>query len=133
MVASIAISAIPLFAGHVTWWRAAAHFLGFTGMAGKSRRQDERRAVSAIAMAIMANAFLRAILGEVVAWTAGRHAVSLALLFCLVASALFKQPFVDVYGAGPRGLFQWEQVIANVAGSILGALGSQTPAAWVAG
>src|SRR3989338_2290861 len=159
MLASIAVSAVPLFAGHVTWWRAVAHFLGFAGMAAwlvslLSRDQGERIedslprilmaatagigviwlanhagkmsgvAASAIAMAIMVGAFLRAILGEVVTWPARRYSVSLTLLFCLVVSGLWEllnQPFVDAYGAGPRGLFQWEQVIADTAGTVLGA------------
>lgn len=159
MVVSVVLSLIPLAAGHVTWWRAAAHFMGFTGMAAclvslLSRTQGERIedslprlllaatagigliwlanqagkmsgvAASAITMAIIVGAFLRAILGEVVTWTAGRHAVSLTLLFCLLLSGLwelFNQPFVDVYGTGPRGFFQWEQVIADATGAVLGA------------
>lgn len=158
MMVSVALSLIPLFAGHVTWWRAAVHFVGFAGMAAclvslLSRTQGEHiedslprllvaaaagvatiwlanhtgrmsgPAASAMAMAIIVAAFLRGILGEVVSWTAGRHSVSLTLLFCLLLSGLwelFNQPFVDAYGAGPRGLFQWEQVIADATGAILG-------------
>ncbi|MEV1965830.1 hypothetical protein ABZR56_05125 [Pseudomonas aeruginosa] len=156
---SIAISAIPLLAGNVMWWRAIAHFVGFAGMAAclvslLSQAQGKRieeslprlllaatsgvgvtwlanRAgvmsapmAAAIAMLMIFGVFARVTIGEIVTWTAGRYALSLTLLFCLVGSwlwELYNQPFVDVYGTGPRGHFQWEQLLADAAGSIIGA------------
>ena len=156
---SIALSAIPLFAGSVLWWRAVAHFVGFAGMAAclvsllsqaQGKRLEESlprlllaasagtgvvwlanqsgimsgTAAAAITMAMLLAAFAHATMGEIVTWTAGRYALSLTLLFCLAISwlwELYNQPLVDVYGTGPRGTLQWEQLLADAVGSIIGA------------
>lgn len=102
---------------------AATSGVGVTWLANRAGVMSAPMA-TAIAMLMIFGVFARVTIGEVVTWTAGRYALSLTLLFCLVGSwlwELYNQPFVDVYGTGPRGHFQWEQLLADAAGSIIGA------------
>ncbi|MDH0687105.1 MULTISPECIES: hypothetical protein [Pseudomonadaceae] len=79
---------------------------------------------TAMATIILTATCARAVIDEITNWTTGRYALQLSVLFCLAISwswEMYNQPLVDVYGAGPRGAIQWEQVFADAIGTVLGA------------
>lgn len=81
-------------------------------------------AATAMATIILVAACAKAAIGEIVNWTAGRYALQLSIFCCLALSwswEMYHQPLVDAYGAGPRGIIQWEQVFADAIGTMMGA------------